>query len=55
MEKILNHSNENYITLIDKFISKNRSPDRKIADQDKRIISDEEINGDKAINELTLI
>ena len=54
MEKILNHSNENFITLIDKFISKNRSPDRNIADQVKSIISDVEINGDKAINELTL-
>ena len=54
MEKILNHSNENFITLIDKFISKNRSADRNIADQVKSIISDVEINGDKAINELTL-
>ena len=54
MEKILNHSNENFITLIDKFISKNRSPDRNIADQVKSIISDVEKNGDKAISELTL-
>ena len=54
MEKILNHSNENFITLIDKFISKNRSPDRNIADQVKSIIYDVEISGDKAINELTL-
>ena len=54
MEKILNHSNENFITLLDKFISKNRSPDRNIADQVKSIISDVETNGDKAISELTL-
>ena len=54
MEKILNYSNNNFITLLDSFISNNRIVDIGIAEQAKSIISNVEKNGDKAIGELTL-
>jgi len=54
LEKILNHSNENFITLLNNFIYNNRRAGVDISEQVKNIISNVEKNGDKAINELTL-
>ena len=54
MAKILNHSNENFITLLNNFIYNNRRVGVDISEQVKNIISNVEKNGDKAINELTL-
>ena len=54
MAKILNHSNENFITLLNNFIYNNRRVGVDISEQVKNIVSNVEKNGDKAINELTL-
>ena len=54
MDKILNYSDENFITLINSFIYNNRGVGIDISEQVKEIISNVEKNGDKAINELTL-
>ena len=54
MEKILNHSNKNFVRLLDNFISNNRSIDIDVSKKVKSIISNVEKNGDKAISELTL-
>ena len=54
MAKILNHSNENFITLLNNFIYNNRRVGVDISEQVKNIVSNVEQNGDKAINELTL-
>ena len=54
MAKILNHSNENFITLLNNFIYNNRRVGVDISEQVKNILSNVEKNGDKAINELTL-
>ena len=54
MAKILNHSNENFITLLNNFIYSNRRVGVDISEQVKNIVSNVEKNGDKAINELTL-
>ena len=54
MAKILNYSNENFITLLNNFIYNNRRVGVDISEQVKNILSNVEKNGDKAINELTL-
>ena len=54
MAKILNYSNENFITLLNNFIYNNRRVGVDISEQVKNIVSNVEKNGDKAINELTL-
>ena len=54
MAKILNYSNENFITLLNNFIYNNRRVGVDISEQVKNIVSNVEQNGDKAINELTL-
>ena len=54
MAKILNHSNKNFITLLNNFIYNNRRVGVDISEQVKNIVSNVEKNGDKAINELTL-
>jgi histidinol dehydrogenase len=54
LAKILNHSNENFITLLNNFIYNNRRVGVDISEQVKNIVSNVEKNGDKAINELTL-
>jgi histidinol dehydrogenase len=54
LAKILNYSNENFITLLNNFIYNNRRVGVDISEQVKNIVSNVEKNGDKAINELTL-
>jgi len=54
LAKILNHSNKNFITLLNNFIYNNRRVGVDISEQVKNIVSNVEKNGDKAINELTL-
>ena len=54
MEKILNHSNDNFSTLLNRLISRNRSDSIDISEKVKNILASVKNNGDKAINELTL-